>query len=117
MYPIEYQTMSPPTPGDDEHERARERVEEDLQLHLEVARGEPRVGGRDLLAVGRIGGPEAEERDERSGERDERREDGDPRGGAPRDATACERDRDRSGERRQQAHPGAGLHHPRSALA
>ena len=49
----------PADPRDDEHHRARERVEQDLHLHLEVAGGEPGIGGRDLLAVGRVASPTA----------------------------------------------------------
>ena len=41
----------------------------------------------------------------------------DPACGASRDPPAGERDRERAGERREQADPGAGDGHPRSALA
>ncbi len=95
---------------DDEHHRARQRVEQDLQLDLEVARLEPGVRGRDDLAVAVIGGPEPEERDERAAEGEERGERRDVRGGRPRDARAGERDRDRSGERREETDPGARYH-------
>ena len=37
--------------GDDEHHRARERVEQDLETHVEVAGRKPRVRRRELLAV------------------------------------------------------------------
>ena len=102
--------------GDDEHHRAREGVEENLHLHLEVARLEPGVRGRDVLAVRRIRGPQSEEGDERAAERDERGEDGDPRRCPPRDPSARQRDRDCTREGSEQADPGAG-DHPRSALA
>jgi hypothetical protein len=101
---------------DDEHHRARQRVEEDLELDLEVARLEPGVGGRKVLAVAVTFRPEPEEGDQRAGERDERRQRRDPAGRTPGDAPARERDPDRSGERREETDPGAD-DHPRSALA
>ena len=55
----------PADAGDDEHHHARERVEQDLEVDLEVAGGEPGVRGRDLLAVGRVCAQQPEERDER----------------------------------------------------
>ena len=66
---------------DDEHHRAREGVEEDLHLDVEVARSKPGVGGRDLLAVGRVRGPQPDEGHERAAEGDEGRERRDPPSG------------------------------------
>ena len=106
----------PADPRDDEHHRAREGVEEDLHVDIEVAGREPGVRGRDLLAIGRIGRPEPDEGDQRAAEGDERRQDGDPRRRPSGDPPPGERDRDRTGERREQADPRAG-DHPRSALA
>ena len=108
--------MSPPTP-ETMSIIVLERVSRRICIcDLEVARCEPRVRGRDLLAVGRIGRPQPEERDERAAERDEGREDRDPRRRASRDPPAGERDRECTRERREQTDPGAG-DHPRSALA
>ena len=45
--------------GDDEHHRARERVEQDLETHVEVAGRKPRVRRRELLAVPGVGRPAA----------------------------------------------------------
>ena len=44
----------PADPGDDQHHHDRERVDEDLEADLEVARREPRVRGREVLALLRI---------------------------------------------------------------
>jgi hypothetical protein len=95
---------------DDQHHRARERVEQDLQLDLEVARLEPCVRGGDDLAVAVAFGPEPDERDERAGEGEERRERRDPARRASRDAPARERDRHGSRQGRGQADPGARDH-------
>ena len=101
---------------DDQHHRARERVEEDLELDLEVARLEPGVSGREVLAVAVSLGPEPEEGDEGADERDEGRERRDPARRAPGDAPARESDRQGSRKGGKQTDPGAG-DHPRSALA
>ena len=52
----------PADAGDDEHHHRRERVDEDLEADLEVAGGEPRVRGRELLALVRARRPEARRR-------------------------------------------------------
>src|SRR5207342_184985 len=67
------------------------------------------------LSVGGVGRPQPGERHDRAREGDERRQRGDPARGASRDPSSCDRDRDRSRERGEQADPGARDH--RVALA
>ena len=58
-------------PGDDQHHEDRERVDEDAQADVEVARREPRPGGRELRALAPAPRPsDREERDRRGNERD-----------------------------------------------
>ena len=94
--------------GDDEHHHDRHGVDQDRHPHMEGATSQPRVGGRELAAVGGAPAPHAEERDERTGEPDEDRERPQIGGCAARDRRPGERDGERTRERCEQADPAAG---------
>src|SRR5262249_4536344 len=107
----------PAHPRDDQHHHERERVDEDLEADVEVPGDEPRVERRRVLAIGRVLGPDLEERPDCPAECDESRERRDDAGRPPRDHVAGERDQERRGERGEEADPGTGDGHPRSTLA
>ncbi len=92
--------------GDDEHHEHRERVDEDAQPEVELARREPAPERRIVRAVRRR---VAEQERERDHGRHEGNGDGGRRevaGAAASDAVAGERDRQRRAQGRQQAGPG-----------
>ena len=100
----------PADAGDDEHHHARQRIEEDLEVDVEVAGGEPRVRRGDLLALGRVLAVKPYERDDGASEGDEGRERRDPAGSPPRDVLIHGGDHGCPHEGRQQADPGTGDH-------
>ena len=97
-------------PGDDEHHHDGERIDEELDAGLELARLQPRPRRRQLGAVVRAPPPRVDERDHRAGEADEHRGGRDQAGLTARDPRAREQDREEPCERGGQADPGAEDH-------
>src|SRR4029078_12887237 len=103
----------PADAADDQHHHRAERVDEQLQADVEVARLEPRPRGGDLPVVPR-GAAHAEEGPDRAAEGDEHTGRRDPGGCGPGEPRPPQQDQDRADEPREQADPRSSGH-PRSS--